>query len=157
MADNDISQIVFVVWAFFFQAALIVYFGLRKGRYDLAMRYGKLIYLLCIPALGLSIYFLLAGKAWSYWLGGFIFLIWAAFGYTVEYILQIQWRVPPYWPVFLPYVSLYLATVMFYWWPLALVYKPLWYAYGALFLLSTYLNATSHQIKKRQFRKEVTI
>ncbi|NJD60190.1 MAG: hypothetical protein C3F13_00250 [Anaerolineales bacterium] len=157
MAGNEISEIMFVAWAFFFQAALIVHFALRKRRYELAMRYGKIIYLLCIPAVGLSIYFLLIGMSWSYWLGGFIFLIWAAFGYSVEYIRQIQWRTPPYWPVFVPYVSLYLATVMFYWWPLALISKPLWAIYGALFLVSTYLNATSHEIKKRQSQKEVTI
>jgi len=36
-------------------------------------------------------------------------------GYTVEYILRIGWRSPPRWPVFVPYVLLYLATAMLYW------------------------------------------
>ncbi len=44
-----------------------------------------------------------------------------------------------------PYVFLYLATVMFYWWPLALVSKPLWYVYAFLFMISTILNVTSHR------------
>jgi len=157
VTENDILEIVFVVWALFFQVALIIHFALRKWHFAKAMRYGKIIYLLCIPAVGLSIYFLLAGMAWPYWIAGFIFLIWAVFGYSVEYVLQIQWRVPPYWPVFAPNISLYLATVMFYWWPLALVYKPLWYVYGALFLVSTILNATSHQSTKLQLKKEVMI
>jgi hypothetical protein len=33
---------------------------------------------------------------------------------------------------------------MFYWWPLAAIDRPLWFAYGALFLASTLLNLTSH-------------
>jgi hypothetical protein len=50
--------------------------------------------------------------------------------------------------LFGPYIVLYLATVMFYWWPLALIYKPLWYAYAILFIVSTILNITSHQEKE---------
>jgi hypothetical protein len=34
---------------------------------------------------------------------------------------------------------------MFYWFPLALVYKPLWYGYAILFVISTLLNITSHK------------
>ena len=43
-----------------------------------------------------------------------------------------------------PYVTLYLVTLMFYWWPLGLLGRPLWYAFGALFVMSTILNVTSH-------------
>jgi hypothetical protein len=63
----------------------------------------------------------------------------------VEYVGEIEWRNPIRWPVFGPYVFLYLATVMFYWWPLALVSKPLWYVYAVLFSASTILNVTSHR------------
>lgn len=53
------------------------------------------------------------------------------------------------WPIFGPYVLLYLASVMFYWWPLALVSRPLWYVGAATFLVSTSLNVTSHKRANR--------
>jgi hypothetical protein len=34
---------------------------------------------------------------------------------------------------------------MFYWWPLALISRPLWYIYAVLFIVSTVLNVSSHQ------------
>jgi hypothetical protein len=64
---------------------------------------------------------------------------------SVEYWKEIEWRNPIRWPIFGPYVLFYLATPLFYWFPLALLAKPLWYAYGALFVVSTVLNVTSHQ------------
>jgi hypothetical protein len=42
-------------------------------------------------------------------------------------------------------VLLYLATVLFYWWPLAIIYKLLWVAQALLFVISTTLNVTSHK------------
>ena len=62
----------------------------------------------------------------------------------MEYQLGINWREPIVWPVFVPYVLLYLTTVMFYWWPVAQLYRPLWYVYAAFFAIGTYLNVTSH-------------
>jgi len=138
-------QTLIVTAAFLFQLFLIVHFALRKWRFDLALRYGRIVYALSIPAAILSIVLLRHGMDWYFWLGGFIYLVWAVFGYTVEYILGIEWRNSLRWPILVPYVILYLATVMFYWWPPALVYKPLWYAYAVLFLVSTYLNVTSHK------------
>jgi hypothetical protein len=82
--------------------------------------------------------------SWVYWLGGFLYLIWATVGYIVEYIRRIEWRTPFRWSTGGPYLTLYLATVMFYWWPLALIDKRLWYIYAALFAISTILNVTSH-------------
>jgi hypothetical protein len=140
-----------VVWAFAFQAILIVHFALRKwafARYT--HRYGWLVYALSIPAVGVSIILLLGGMPWSFWLGGFIYLVWAAFGYVVEYVKGIQWRNPPRWSILGPYVFLYLATVMFYWWPLGLIGRPLWYLYGVLFVVSTVLNVTSHRGPREQ-------
>ena len=42
------------------------------------------------------------------------------------------------------YVLLYLATIMFYWWPVGMLSRPLWYVYAGLFTLSTWLNISSH-------------
>jgi hypothetical protein len=148
MFGLDNFQFLFLVNALLVQLILIVHFALRKWRFDLAMRYGRVIYALGIPSAILSIFLLRGGIGWSFWLGGFIYLAWALFGYTVEYVLGIEWRNSLRWPILVPYVILYLATVMFYWWPLALFYKPLWYVYAVLFLVSTYLNVTSHKKPK---------
>ena len=149
-------ETLFVVTAFLFQVILIIHFALRKWQFNLAMRYGMIVYALSIPAAALSLIILLGGKSWSFWLGGFIYLIWAVYGYTIEYVRGIQWRSPIQWSIFGPYITLYLATVMFYWWPLALIYKPLWYVYALLFVISTILNVTSHQRKEQFIPKEAT-
>jgi hypothetical protein len=109
------------------------------------MRYGWIVYALSLPAAAVSVLLLLGGKPWWLWLGGFIYLVWAIFGYIVEYIKEIEWRNPIRWPIFGPYVVLYLATVMFYWWPLALIVRLLWHIYAILFIASTVLNLTSHK------------
>ena len=118
-------QTLFVVCAFLFQIILIIHFALRKWHFDFAMRYGLIIYALSIPAALGSIFLLSSGITWSIWLSGYLYLIWAIFGYTVEYLKKIEWRDPIRWSIFGPYVLLYLATCMFYWFPLALVRKPL--------------------------------
>ena len=149
MFGLEIYQSLFLLNAFLFQLILIVHFALRKWQFNLAMRYGQIVYALSLPAVILSTILLRAGKDWSLWLGGFIYLVWAIYGYSVEYFMHIEWRSSVRWPILVPYVILYLATVMFYWWPIALVYKPLWYIYAVLFLVSTYLNVTSHRKAKQ--------
>jgi len=145
MSELDNLDRLFVVWAFFFQIVLIVHFALRKRLFETyTMRYGWLVYALCIPAAVISILLLLAGKAWWFWLGGFLFLIYAAFGYWIDYVRGIQWRNPLRPFIMVPYVSLYMATVMFYWWPLYRLSIPLWIAYTVLYVIATVLNVTSH-------------
>jgi len=145
MYNLDDLEILFVVWAFLFQAVLIAHYSLRKWAFHIVLKYGGIVYALGVPAAMVSILLLLGGKTWSLWLGGLIHLIWSIFGYTVEYVRGIKWRSPIRWPIFAPYVFLYLATIMFYWWPLGLLSRPLWYAYAALFIVSTILNITSHK------------
>jgi hypothetical protein len=138
-------EVLFVISAFLFQIILIIHFAMRKWYFNLAMRYGWIVYGLSLAAAAVSVLLLLGGKPWSLWAGGFIYLIWAIFGYIVEYIRDTQWRNPIRWSIFGPYVFLYLATAMFYWWPLALIRKPLWYVYAVLFIISTVLNVISHK------------
>ncbi len=154
MSTLDNHELLFVFWAFFIQVILIVHFYLRKWEFDVAMRYGPLVYLLSLPAAMISILLIAAGKSWSFWMGGFIFLVWAVYGYSVEYARKIQWRNPPRWSILGPYVTLYLATIMFYWWPLALLWKPLWYIYAVLFVASTTLNVISHQPPRKPLELE---
>ena len=136
---------LFVVWAFFFQMVLIVHFALRKRFFEgYTMRVGWLVYALSIPAVVISVILLVGGKMWSFWLGGFLFIVYAAFGYWVDYMKAIQWRNPLRPSIMVPYVLLYLGAVMFYWWPLGLLSRPLWVACGILFAVSTVLNVISH-------------
>jgi hypothetical protein len=141
----DSLEVLFVIWAFLFQVILIIHFALRKWRFNIAMRFGPIVYALSIPAAALSLLLLLGGKTWSLWIGGFIYLVWGIYGYSIEYVQKIQWRNPVRWAIFVPYVFLHLGTVMFYWWPLALISRPLWYVYAILFIISVWLNATSHK------------
>ena len=46
--------------------------------------------------------------------------------------------------VFAPYVVLFLAAAMFYWWPLGRIRRGPWFAYIALFVVGTMLNLASH-------------
>jgi hypothetical protein len=145
MNNVDSLDILFVVWAFLFQVALIVHFSLRRWLFSAYIeRYGWLLYVLALPAFVVSLILLRGGKSWSLWLGGVIFLVWGLYGFIVEYVRRIEWRSPIRWSVFVPYVFLYLATVMFYWWPVAIVSRPLWYVYAVLFLAATGLNLASH-------------
>jgi len=145
MLDLGNLDILFVVWAFFFQIAHLVHFALRKRFFEsYTMKVGWIVYALCIPAVAISIVLLLGGKTWSFWLGGFLFLLYAAYGYWVDYAKRIQWRNPPRLSILFPYMFLYLGTVMFYWWPLALLSRLLWVVFAVLFIIGTILNITSH-------------
>ena len=145
MQNLNQLDFLFVFWAFFYQIVLIVHFAARKRFFEsYTLKYGWLVYVLCIPGVIFSIILLLGGKSWSYWLGGFLLLIFSIFGYYVDYIKKIQWRKPINKSVMFPYVFLYLATIMFYWWPLALINKPLWYVFAVLFVAATFLNVKSH-------------
>jgi hypothetical protein len=141
---NNLDSL-FVGWAFFLQIALIIHFAVRRRFFEsYALKYGWIIYALCIPAVVVSIILLLGGKMWYFWLGGFLFFIFAIYGYYIDYIKQIPWRKPLVTRIMIPYVTLYLAPIMFYWWPLIRIMPSLWYVYACLYVLSTILNITSH-------------
>jgi hypothetical protein len=145
MNKLDRLDALFVIWAFFLQVILIIHFAIRKPLFEIyTLKYGWLVYALCIPAVIISLILLRGGKSWSFWLGGFLFLIFAAYGYWVDYHLGINWRVPLRKDIMFPYVTLYLSTIMFYWWPLGILNKPLWYVFAILFVIGTVLNITSH-------------
>jgi len=136
---------LFVVWAFIFQIVLIVHFALRKPFFEsYTVKFGWVVYALCIPAVVISLLLMRAGKNWTFWLGGFLFLIYAIFGYWVDFVAQVPWRNPIQLSIAVPYVFLYLATVMFYWWPLWDLSRTLWFVYTILFVIATILNVTSH-------------
>ena len=136
---------LFVVWAFIFQIVLIIHFALRKPFFEsYTVRFGWVVYAQCIPAVVISLILIRGGKNWTFWLAGFLFLVYAAFGYWVDFVAQVPWRNPIQISIAIPYVFLYLATVMFYWWPLWDLSRPLWFVYTILFVIATILNITSH-------------
>ena len=145
MQSLDSLDFLFIIWAFTFQIVLIIHFAIRKRYFEsYALKYGWLVYALSIPAVIISIILLLGGKSWSFWVGGFLFLVYASYGYRIDYVKKIQWRNPLRPSIMVSYVFLYLATVMFYWWPLGLLSRPLWIIYAVLFVIATILNITSH-------------
>ena len=88
MPDLDRMDRLFIGWAFAFQVILIVHFAIRRRFFEsYTVRFGWLVYALCIPAAVISLVLLLSGKSWSYWLGGFLFVLFAAFGYWVDYVM----------------------------------------------------------------------
>ena len=145
MASGNALDLLFVLIAFFIQLVLIKHFALRRWAFATAMRFGVLVYGLSIPAVIVSALLLAGGKPWYLWVPGILYLAWATYGYSVEYILHLNWRTPIRWSVLVPYVVSYLAALMFYWWPLATISRPLWYGYAMLFVVSTLLNILSHR------------
>lgn len=145
MMGLDQLDSLFVLWAFSLQIALIIHFAIRKPFFEsYTVKYGWLVYALCFPALAISLVLLLRGRSWVFWLGGFLFVVFSAYGFWIDYLKGINWRSPLRKDIMFPYVTLYLGTIMFYWWPLGLISRPLWYAFAVLFLLGTILNITSH-------------
>ncbi len=145
MFGLDPLDTLFVIWAVFLQIVLIIHFAIRKPLYDsYTLKFGWLVYALCVPSAAVSLVILFGGKSWSFWLGGFLFIAFAAYGYWIDYVKGINWRKPLRKDIMFPYVTLYLGTIMFYWWPLGLLSRQLWIAFGILFLIGSVLNLTSH-------------
>jgi hypothetical protein len=144
-AHLDKLDKLFVVWSFLLQIILIIHFAVRKTYFETyTEKFGWIVYALCIPAVIISIILLRGGKDWTLWLGGFLFVLFAAFGFWVDYVAKIQFRSPVFLPVLLPYIILYLAMLMFYWWPLWPMSRLLWAMYAVLYVIATVLNIKSH-------------
>jgi len=145
MFGLDRLDTLFVIWAFTLQIVLIVHFAVRKRFFEsYTVKYGWLVYALCFPSCVVSVILILGGKPWTNWLGGFLFLIYAAYGYWIDFIKQIPWRNPLRKDIMFPYVTLYLVTIMFYWWPLYPLSLTLWIIYTVLYVVATILNVKSH-------------
>lgn len=135
---------LYVVAAFGIEASLVVFFALRMWAFDTALQVGWIVYALAVPALGISIALIRAGRPASFWFAGVAYAAWAVVGYIVDVANPIDWRQPILWQVFVPYVALYLAAQMFYWWPLGRIDRRLWIVFTVLFVISTVLNIASH-------------
>lgn len=145
MFGLDALDTAFAIACLVIQSVLLAHFAVRTVAFEAAVRHGWLVYALSIPFAALAAIELAAGKPWWSWVGGATYLAWAAFGYRVEYAAHVEWRSPVRWNLLVPYVLLYLATAMLYWWPAAQLYRPLWFVLGALFVASSTLNVMSHR------------
>jgi hypothetical protein len=144
MARRDRFDRLFVATSLLIQVALVAFFALVKWNFAAAMQMGWIVYALAVPAAVVSGILMRAGKPWYLCLAGVLFAAWAIFGTAVDLVWAVQWREPILWPVFVPYVALYTASLMFYWWPLLRVHRASWFVYAALYVTSTLLNVTSH-------------
>ena len=144
MSPPDQHDRLFVAFSLGLQVVLVIFFALRTWDFPAALQVGWLVYALGLPAVVLSVVLSRAGKAWSLVAAGLLFGLWAAVGTVVDLVHPIAWRSPIAWPVFVPYVFLYTASQMFYWWPLLRIHRPSWLVFTALYIASTFLNVTSH-------------
>ena len=68
MFGLDKLDTLFVIWAFFLQVVLIIHFAVRKRFFDsYALKFGWIVYALCLPSAIISIILLVGGKAWFFW------------------------------------------------------------------------------------------
>lgn len=136
---------LFVIWAFTLQLLLVLHFAVRKPFYDsYTLKFGWLVYALALPGFVISIILYRKGMSWSFWLGGLLYLIFSLYGFWVDYLVKIPFRSPFQPGVGVPFVILYLGSMMFYWWPVGFISRSLWFIYGLFFVIGTILNITSH-------------
>lgn len=141
----DNFEKTFVIWAFVLQIVLIVHFAIRKPLFEsYTNKFGWIVYALCIPAVIISVILMRGGKDWTYWAGGVLYLVYALFGFWVDYVAKINFRAPFKPLPGIPYVILYLAAIMFYWWPLWPISRLLWALYTVLYVIAMVLNIKSH-------------
>lgn len=153
MLQLDNLDTLFVIVAFLIQILLVVFFAYKKWNFEKALQLGIGIYALSLLATFVSILHLLNGKPWYTWLTGAVYTAWAVFGYLVDQELKIEWRNPIRPSIFIPYVVLYIGSLVLYWWGVGLLYRPLWYVYAVLFVISTVLNITSHKPTGQQIKR----
>jgi len=144
MPALDRSLRLFVITSLVIQATLVIFFALRKWDFPLAMAVGWVVYALAVPAVAVSVILIRAQRPWYLWIAGLLYGLWAILGVLVDNVLRVQWRAPILSSVFVPYLLLYIGSMMFYWWPLARIHRPSWFIYTLLYILSTLLNVMSH-------------
>lgn len=109
---------VFVAFALTVNGLLVLNFAARRWRPQLERRWGWLVYAMGLPAVLLALTAWAGARPWYYGLACLLYAAWSAFGYSVDIVWPVSWRNPPRWPVFLPYASLYVASLIALWVPL---------------------------------------
>ena len=144
MSQHTIFETTFTAFAFLSQILLISNFAAFRWKPRLQQQWGWIIYAAALIALPLGILFWVNGQAWYWWLAFMLYTIWAVFGFVVDILRPINWRIPIRWPIFLPYLILYIATQFAFWIPLWFVWPGFWILYAVLYIFNTVLNISTH-------------
>ena len=144
MSSQDILQTAFVAFALVIQIMLVASFAARNWKPSIEEKWGWLVYGLGLPASILGVLFLLNDQPWYYWTATLLFTIWAAFGYVVDIVLRVKWRNPAKRSIFIPYVVLFVSSLLAFWVPLWFIWPVLWIVYALLYATHTTLNMYSH-------------
>ena len=144
MISQDMLQTGFVILAFVIQVMLVVDFAARNWKPSIEEKLGWLVYAMGLPASILGVLFLLNDQPWYYWTATLLFILWAAFGYVVDIVLGVKWRSPAKWSIFIPYVILFISSLLAFCVPLWFIRPVLWIVYALLYATHTVLNMYSH-------------
>jgi hypothetical protein len=156
MINQDMLQTGFVILAFVIQVMLVVDFAARNWKPSIEKRLGWLVYAMGLPASILGVLFLVNDQPWYYWTATLLFTIWAAFGYMIDIVLRVKWRGPAKRSIFVPYVVLFVSSLLAFWVPLWFIRPVLWGAYGLLYATHTALNMYSHFKPRKGSRPGIT-
>jgi hypothetical protein len=143
--SSSLANKLFLGFAFLVQILLLLNFAARNWQPELEMRYGWLVYATGILALLLALLSWRSDRPLAQTAAYLIFALWAAFGYYVDIYRAIPWRSPPFWPIFIPYVLLFMAGQFAFWIPLWYLGRGYWWAYTVAYALNTALNIFSHR------------
>lgn len=136
---------LFAGFALTSQLVLLVNFSIRRWKPQLEIRWGGLMYaMLGVPAFFLGVLLFLARQPWLFVGALLSFAAWAAFGYVVDVRKKISWRSPPRWSVLIPYVILYVGSLLSLWVATWYVHVGAWIAFAVLYTVSSILNISSH-------------
>ena len=147
MDTSDPLVVAYVVFAFVVQGLLFLDFAARNWRPELERNWGWIIYASGLAALALGVILLANGSQWTFFAPPLLFALWAALGYSVDVWRPIAWRNPPRWFIFIPYVGLYVVSLILFWISMWFIGMAYWIAFGVLYGLHTALNVYSHRQK----------
>ena len=128
------------------QALLIGNFAARIWKPIFELQWGWLIYtIIGIPAVILTIAFIVTKQPFMMSAALLLTFIWAAFGFYIDIIHPVDWRGPPIVGfIFIPYVTLFIGSQLALWIPLWYVKRVYWIAFGVMYAIHTLLNILSH-------------
>src|SRR3972149_5160056 len=113
MIEQGALQTVYIFFAFAVQILLIADFAARVWKPALELRWGGLIYTLVgIAGSLLGVLLVVNRQPWYLAAGPLLLAIWATLGYAVDIWRPVNWRNPPHWRIFIPYVSLYVTALL---------------------------------------------
>ncbi len=150
MDTFDLPLVLYVSFAFLIQVLLILNFAARNWKPEIERTYGWIIYALGAPSVVLAALMLVEERPWYFVLPPFLYFIWAIFGYVVDLWRPTAWRNPPRWGIFVPYVGLFVSSLLLFWGSMWSIGNSYWIAFGAMYAIHTIFNIFSHRRRSPQ-------